>query len=58
MLEAGGLVSRSGKVLPTPMHSLCVHGDTPGAVEHARHLRTALESDGWRTVRLQEALAS
>jgi UPF0271 protein len=57
MLEAGGLVSRSGKVLPTPMHSLCVHGDTPGAVEHARHLRTALESIGWRMVRLEEALA-
>ena len=56
MLQAGSLVSRSGKVLPTPMHSLCVHGDTPGAVEHARHLRAALEADGWRMVRLDEAL--
>ena len=48
---------RTGKVLPTPMHSLCVHGDTPGAVEHARHLRAALEADGWRMVRLDEALS-
>ena len=56
MLQAGGLVSRTGKVLPTPMHSLCVHGDTPGAVEHARHMRAALEADGWRMVRLDEAL--
>ena len=27
--------------------SLCVHGDSPGAVEHARAVRAALEADGW-----------
>ncbi len=27
--------------------SLCVHGDSPGAVAHARAVRAALESAGW-----------
>ncbi len=57
MLDAGGIVAQSGKRLPTAMHSLCVHGDTPGAVVHARQLRAALESAGWRLVGLPEMLA-
>jgi UPF0271 protein len=57
MLDAGGIVSRSGKVLATAMHSICVHGDTPGAVDSARRLRGALEAAGWRLVGLPEALA-
>lgn len=56
MLEAGGLVARSGKVLPTPMHSICVHGDNPGAVDNARRLRAALEAAGWRLAGLSEVL--
>jgi 5-oxoprolinase (ATP-hydrolysing) subunit A len=27
--------------------SLCLHGDTPGAVAHVREVRRALETDGW-----------
>ena len=57
MLDAGGLVSGSGKRLPTAMHSICVHGDTPGAAANARRLRTALQAAGWRLVGLPEALA-
>jgi UPF0271 protein len=57
MLDAGGIVARSGKVLPTPMHSICVHGDTPGAVENARQLRAALEGRGWQLAGLPEVLA-
>jgi 5-oxoprolinase (ATP-hydrolysing) subunit A len=30
-----------------PVDSLCVHGDSPDAVEHARAVRRALEADGW-----------
>jgi UPF0271 protein len=29
------------------LHSLCVHGDTPGAVRHARAVRRSLESAGF-----------
>lgn len=57
MLEAGGIVTQSGKVLPTAMHSICVHGDTPGAVANARALRSTLEASGWRLVGLPEMLA-
>jgi UPF0271 protein len=57
MLDAGGIVAQSGKVLATPMHSICVHGDTPGAVDHARRLRGALESAGWSVAGLGEMLA-
>ena len=28
--------------------SICVHGDSPGAVDHARACRAALEAAGWR----------
>jgi 5-oxoprolinase (ATP-hydrolysing) subunit A len=34
------------------VRSLCLHGDTPGAVEHARAVRAALEGAGWRLVGL------
>ncbi|MGD9543683.1 MAG: LamB/YcsF family protein [Methylocystis sp.] len=47
MLANGGLKTVSGKLLPTPIDSVCVHGDTPLAVELARSLRAALEGDGW-----------
>jgi len=57
MLDAGGIVAQSGRVLRTAMHSVCVHGDTPGAVAHARVLRARLEGAGWRLVSLAEALA-
>lgn len=56
MLDAGGIVARSGKVLPTPMHSICVHGDTPGAAANAKALSAALAGAGWRLVTLPEAL--
>lgn len=38
----GELVAVDGTVLKTGAESLCVHGDTPGAVEHARAVREAL----------------
>lgn len=57
MLESGGIVSASGKLLRTPMHSICVHGDTPGAVANARRLRDMLGSAGWELVTLPHALA-
>lgn len=58
MLEAGGIVSQSGKLLPTPMHSICVHGDTPGAVDNACRLRRDLEAAGWTLATLPEVLVS
>jgi UPF0271 protein len=54
MLDAGGIVAASGKVLKTTMHSICVHGDTPGAVANARRLREVLNGRGWELVTLPE----
>ena len=46
MVAAGGIVTRTGTLLPTPFHSVCVHGDGPAAVAAARLIRTSLESAG------------
>lgn len=46
-LAAQGTVeSVSGKPVAIEVRSLCVHGDTPGAVELARALRAALQAAG------------
>lgn len=57
-VEAGGIVCASGKVLKTPFHSICVHGDGPQAVAAAAAIRTALGVAGCRLVSLPAALAT
>jgi len=52
MLEAGGIVTRSGKHLATPVHSVCVHGDSNHAVATARAVRDALVVAGHRVLPL------
>ncbi|WP_307867666.1 LamB/YcsF family protein [Umezawaea beigongshangensis] len=44
LATAGELVAVDGTVLRTSAESLCLHGDTPGAVAHARAVRAALTS--------------
>lgn len=41
-LQDGEIVAVDGTVIKTQAESLCVHGDTPGAVEHARAVKEAL----------------
>ncbi|MFI6096621.1 LamB/YcsF family protein [Lentzea sp. NPDC051213] len=41
-LQEGEIVAVDGTVIKTQAESLCVHGDTPGAVEHARAVKEAL----------------
>lgn len=57
MLDAGGLVSASGRVLPSRIDSVCVHGDTPDAVGTARHLHDHLGAAGWEFARLDQMLS-
>ncbi|WP_291011934.1 5-oxoprolinase subunit PxpA [Hydrogenophaga sp.] len=57
MLDSGCIVAQSGKRLPTHFHSICVHGDTPGAVTNARRLRGAIETAGWTLTGLPAVLA-
>lgn len=50
MVLNGMIPTTGGKRLPVEPATLCVHGDTPGAVEIARALRVALEKNGVRIV--------
>ncbi|MFE4623746.1 LamB/YcsF family protein [Streptomyces mirabilis] len=42
----GMVTSHSGTPIPVRARSLCLHGDTPGAVDLARRVRARLESSG------------
>jgi UPF0271 protein len=46
MIDAGAIIAATGKRLPTPISSVCVHSDSPHAVETARRLRSRLEGAG------------
>ncbi len=46
MLDEGAIITASGKRIPSRIDTVCVHGDTPGAVAMARALRAALEREG------------
>jgi 5-oxoprolinase (ATP-hydrolysing) subunit A len=48
MAQSGEVDATDGTVVINAVESLCVHGDTPGAVELARQVRAALESAGLR----------
>lgn len=46
LINEGGLMSVEGEFIPLQADSVCVHGDTPGAVDMARQVRALLESSG------------
>ena len=46
MVKDGAIVTVAGTKLKTDIGSVCVHGDSPHAVETARRVRTRLEADG------------
>src|SRR5947208_9118753 len=48
MLREGKVRSVEGSDVDVRGETICVHGDTPGAVEFARELRIRLESEGVR----------
>ncbi|KOG32340.1 LamB/YcsF family protein [Streptomyces resistomycificus] len=48
LARLGRVVSRSGASVEVRARSLCLHGDTPGAVDLARRVREQLETSGVR----------
>ena len=56
MLREGKVRSVEGRDVDVRGETICVHGDTPGAVEFARELRTQLEHDGVRISAPQSSL--
>lgn len=52
MLDAGALIAIDGTRIPTPIGSICVHGDSPDAIQVAQHLRQELAAIGYEIVPL------
>jgi UPF0271 protein len=46
MVQHGAIETASGKMLKTPIDSICVHSDTPSAVMIAARVRAGLEESG------------
>src|SRR5205814_9411026 len=46
MVQDGAVVSVTGKVIEMRTDTVCIHGDTPGAVEIGRGVRAALNGAG------------
>ncbi len=57
MLKEGKVTSIDGHELDIKPDTICVHGDTPGAVQFARAMRAALESAGIEVVPLDKMLS-
>jgi len=47
VLTSSTAIAARALELASGVDSLCLHGDTPGAVGHAQEVRRALELDGW-----------
>jgi 5-oxoprolinase (ATP-hydrolysing) subunit A len=46
MVQAGAIITQSGAQIATPIDTICLHGDTPTAVQIAASVRAALEAAG------------
>jgi 5-oxoprolinase (ATP-hydrolysing) subunit A len=46
LLAEGSVATHDGEVIPMPVRSILVHGDTPGAVSLARAIRAEVEAAG------------
>lgn len=56
MIEARGIVTEDGDVLPTEFHSICVHGDNAHAVDTAQQIRKELLNQGHELLSLPEIM--
>ena len=46
MVTEGKVISANGNLVEVEAESICLHGDTPGAVDMAKSLRAAFEREG------------
>ena len=46
MVKDRNVVATDGSIVPLQADTICLHGDTPGAAEHARAVRQGLEAAG------------
>jgi UPF0271 protein len=57
MIRAGAIIAETGRHIPTRIDTICLHGDTPEAVDIARGLRAELEAAGVAVARFSGARA-
>jgi 5-oxoprolinase (ATP-hydrolysing) subunit A len=57
MVKRRAIIAVSGTRLPAEIDSVCVHGDTPGAVAMAREIRRGLEGEGFEIRPMCEIIA-
>ncbi|MGC6527628.1 MAG: LamB/YcsF family protein [Paracoccaceae bacterium] len=46
MVKEGAIITETGKRIPAKIDTICLHGDTPEALDIAKSVRSALESEG------------
>ena len=46
MVKEGAIITNSGKRIPTRIDTICLHGDTPQAIEIAKSVRESLTTAG------------
>ncbi|MDG1353048.1 MAG: LamB/YcsF family protein [Sulfitobacter sp.] len=46
MVKASAIITETGKHIPVSIDTICLHGDTPTAIQIAQSVRTALEGAG------------
>jgi UPF0271 protein len=56
MALAGEVIATDGSMIRLHADTICIHGDTPGAAELARQVRSGLESAGVRVAAVQTFL--
>ncbi|MCE5280477.1 MAG: 5-oxoprolinase subunit PxpA [Deltaproteobacteria bacterium] len=52
MAKESAVIALDGTRIEMEVHTLCVHGDNPSAVDHVKTIRQALEAEGLRIVRV------
>ena len=55
MVQDNAITAASGKVIPVKVDTVCIHGDTPGAVDLARAVKDALQPWLGTDIRAQAA---
>jgi UPF0271 protein len=56
MAKKGKVIAIDGHEIPLEVHTLCVHGDTPGAVDLTRRIREKLTAEGMQLVPIAKIL--
>ncbi len=57
-LEAGKILTPSGKGIDTPIHSICVHGDSTAALKIANRLMERLTEEGYTLTSLPQIMVA